>query len=263
MLIKLWWKHKGQLLRNGPRLHRKLIALDQRMKNPTADKISPATFSDYRALRLEQGIKPKTINIEQEFLGNVFSTLISLGHYHCENPLAGMKKIKLVKKEMGFLHLNEIADLLSRLEGDNQRVTKLYLATGAGWSESASMTADRVIHEKVTFIRTKNGNNLTVPISPEMAKEITKDRRHVLFPNANYQEVRRTIKDVAPHLPDGQGTHVLRHTFASHFMMNGGNILALQKILGHGQIEQTMVYAHFAPIYLNDAVKFNPLMKLT
>lgn len=125
------------------------------------------------------------------------------------------------------------------------------------------MTADRVIHEKVTFIRTKNGNNRTVPISPEMAKEITKDRRHVLFPNANYQEVRRTIKDVAPHLPDGQGTHVLRHTFASHFMMNEGNILALQKILGHGQIEQTMVYAHFAPDYLNDAVKFNPLMKIT
>ena len=29
------------------------------------------------------------------------------------------------------------------------------------------------------------------------------------------------------------GFHGLRHTFASHFMMAGGNILTLQKLLGH------------------------------
>jgi site-specific recombinase XerD len=64
---------------------------------------------------------------------------------------------------------------------------------------------------------------------------------------------------VIPDLPEGQATHVMRHTFASHFMMNGGNILTLQKILGHSSIVQTMTYAHFAPDYLNDAVRLNPL----
>ncbi|MGQ8705423.1 tyrosine-type recombinase/integrase [Serratia sp. TSA_198.1] len=67
------------------------------------------------------------------------------------------------------------------------------------------------------------------------------------------------LKTLIPELPDGQATHVMRHTFASHFMMNGGNILTLQKILGHATINQTMVYAHFAPDYLNDAVCLNPL----
>lgn len=61
-------------------------------------------------------------------------------------------------------------------------------------------------------------------------------------------------------LPAGQLTHVLRHTFASHFMMNGGNILVLQKILGHTDIKMTMRYAHFAPSPLEDALKFNPLV---
>nr|OED53629.1 hypothetical protein BEI47_17715 [Aliivibrio fischeri] len=56
-----------------------------------------------------------------------------------------------------------------------------------------------------------------------------------------------------PDLPKGQATHVLRHTFASHFMMNGRNIIVLQKILGHVDIKQTMVYAHFSPDHLNDA----------
>lgn len=59
--------------------------------------------------------------------------------------------------------------------------------------------------------------------------------------------------------PAGQLTHVLRHTFASHFMRNGGNILVLQRVLGHTDIKMTMRYAHFAPDHLEDAVKLNPL----
>ncbi|WP_080090208.1 tyrosine-type recombinase/integrase, partial [Salmonella enterica] len=53
-----------------------------------------------------------------------------------------------------------------------------------------------------------------------------------------------------------------RHTFASHFMMNGGNILVLRDILGHSDIKMTMVYAHFSPEHLEDAVYKNPLNNL-
>lgn len=62
-------------------------------------------------------------------------------------------------------------------------------------------------------------------------------------------------------LPRGQLTHVLRHTFAAHFMMSGGNILALQKILGH--YDMTMRYAHLAPDHLESALRFYPLATLT
>lgn len=44
--------------------------------------------------------------------------------------------------------------------------------------------------------------------------------------------------------------HALRHTFASHFVMAGGNILTLQKILGHADIKMTLLYAHLAPDFL-------------
>jgi site-specific recombinase XerD len=46
-----------------------------------------------------------------------------------------------------------------------------------------------------------------------------------------YSAFRDGVERAGLELPDGQMTHILRHTFASHFMMNGGNILALQKIL--------------------------------
>ncbi|MBT3182768.1 MAG: site-specific integrase, partial [Deltaproteobacteria bacterium] len=44
--------------------------------------------------------------------------------------------------------------------------------------------------------------------------------------------------------------HDLRHTFASHFMMNGGSIFELQIILGHSDVKTTMRYAHYGKGYL-------------
>lgn len=49
--------------------------------------------------------------------------------------------------------------------------------------------------------------------------------------------------------------HLLRHTFASHFVMSGGNILALQKILGHSDVKMTMIYAHLAPDFLGQEME--------
>lgn len=46
----------------------------------------------------------------------------------------------------------------------------------------------------------------------------------------------------------------MRHTFASQFMMNGGNLYDLQKILGHTKIEMTMRYAHLSPDHLASAI---------
>jgi len=44
-------------------------------------------------------------------------------------------------------------------------------------------------------------------------------------------------------------------------MINGGNILVLQKILGHSSLEMTMRYVRLAPGHLNEARALNPLTK--
>lgn len=49
--------------------------------------------------------------------------------------------------------------------------------------------------------------------------------------------------------------HDLRHTFASHFMMNGGNIYTLQKLLGHKDIQTTMIYAHLDKDFLQKEIE--------
>jgi integrase len=44
--------------------------------------------------------------------------------------------------------------------------------------------------------------------------------------------------------------HDLRHTFASHFLMGGGNIYDLQRILGHSSVQVTERYTHLMPEHL-------------
>lgn len=81
---------------------------------------------------------------------------------------------------------------------------------------------------------------------------------HGLF-TESLSAFRRALARTSIQLPKGQAAHALRHTFASHFVMNGGNILTLQKILGHSTVVMTMRYAHLSPDHLQDAIKLNPL----
>jgi integrase len=60
------------------------------------------------------------------------------------------------------------------------------------------------------------------------------------------------------------GWHTLRHTFASHLVMKGVPLNAVQALLGHSTITTTMRYAHLAPSTLRAAVDMlNPKTALS
>lgn len=50
------------------------------------------------------------------------------------------------------------------------------------------------------------------------------------------------------------GWHTLRHTFASHLVMRGVPLSAVQALLGHSTITMTMRYAHLAPSTLRASI---------
>ncbi|WP_321893041.1 tyrosine-type recombinase/integrase [Paraburkholderia tropica] len=115
----------------------------------------------------------------------------------------------------------------------------------------------------IQFVKTKSSKARAVPIRSSLAKDLhahfrTHGEDERIFGTA-WSAFREALQRAKIVLPKGQLTHVLRHTFASHFMMNGGNILSLQRALGHHSLTMTMRYAHLSPDHLAETRHLNPL----
>jgi integrase/recombinase XerD len=66
------------------------------------------------------------------------------------------------------------------------------------------------------------------------------DRLFDVSKPACHKELKRACKALG--FPDWIHIHTFRHSFAVHFLSQGGSINALKDILGHSSIETTMIY---------------------
>lgn len=257
-LIEVWWMLDGRNQAYGDTYRTRLEKVIREMGDPRASQMTRKFVIEYRSDKLQAGLMPSSINRDLCALSAMFSLLIDAEVYHNENPVRGIRKLKVQNTEMAFLSDDEIDRLLKRLEGDARRIAILCLSTGARWKEASTLRGEHIVGNRVTFFNTKNGKSRSVPVADSVVPLI-KTRRTGLLYQVDYLSFREILQEVKPDLPKGQATHVMRHTFATHFMMNGGNIVTLQRILGHATIQQTMTYAHFSPDFLQDAISFNPL----
>ncbi|EIO3281930.1 TPA: tyrosine-type recombinase/integrase [Salmonella enterica subsp. enterica serovar Reading] len=258
-LLELWWLYHGQHRRKADEDKKQLENILGGLGMDTlAAELDKLKIIAWRSQLLENGLMNSSVNRYVNRLSGMFTQLMKIGVWTGEHPVRGISRLYVKASEMAFLSKQETAELLEVLEGDYYRVALICLSTGARWSEASKLKGEQVIHNRITFLETKNGKKRTVPISKAVSDVIKTRETGPLF-DVKYHLFCRMLKKVKPDLPKGQSSHVLRHTFASHFTMNGGNIVALQRILGHATIQQTMTYAHLAPDYLQDAVALNPL----
>lgn len=269
-LIDLWYRHHGSGLRSGDGTYRRLIAMCEAMGSPRAEAFSADMFAEYRAKRLAAGITANNMNREQAYMRAVFNELIRLGHWKKENPLKVLRAFKIQERELSYLSGEQIKVLLSALEDARNKhvllIVKICLATGARWGEAEMLRISQVRSGVIQFVQTKSSKARAVPITKALEEELqTHFRLHGdgerLFTTA-WSAFREGVERSGLKLPEGQMTHVLRHSFASHFMMNGGNILVLQRALGHHSLQMTMRYAHLSPDHLLETRELNPLKAL-
>lgn len=68
------------------------------------------------------------------------------------------------------------------------------------------------------------------------------DQGREMSPYYVYNKVHRMLESVTS--LKQKSPHVLRHTFATHLLDEGANLVAIQKLLGHADLATTQVYAH-------------------
>lgn len=111
--------------------------------------------------------------------------------------------------------------------------------------------------------KTKTGESRVIPLN-QTAQDILKKRKNnnseyvftlkngsKIHPDRPYHKLKTALKNLGLN----GDIHKLRHTFASKLVMKGRPLYDVQKLLGHGDIKTTMIYAHLSPDYLKDSVR--------
>jgi integrase len=253
----------GKSLKDSVNAMRYINRTVEALNNPRGIDLDISTYTEYRTQKIKDGAKTNTLNNELMRIKGMYNKLFELKEILYKPPLYGLKKLKVDDAEKTYLELDELTLLINALKkecSDCYMTAKLCASTGARWGEAEKMEGRRIKKYSVYYSQTKSARNRTVGISDDFYNELPNKRGLVFKPTYNiFLNVFHGLKlDV----PKGQATHILRHTFATHYMKNGGNILDLQKILGHSDIKMTMIYAHHSPDYTQHAISLNPIANL-
>lgn len=161
-----------------------------------------------------------------------------------------------------FLTDEEAQILLDHCGYPLRLMVAIALTTGFRKENIFKLRWDEIQNGTVT-LKVKNGKTLSIPLSPRVLEMIERHSKYLtkrkgrlsnwVFPSSqNYNHHKSHSADgglntcfLRAGLPYS-GWHILRHTFATSFLRETGNIRLLQDILGHSDISQTARYAHIA-----------------
>ncbi len=214
----------------------------------------------------------RTLNYEIKTLKSIFS--FGIKREICrDNPCMGVKTLKVVdSKQPRFLTEKECKLFLRNCEKDIYPIFFTFLSTGMRLGELLHLQWEDIdFKRKKLSIRKKEfwipkTSEREIPLSNDMFALLLKmrpskfERNYFVFPGKDGKVLRRKLRDdlirIAEkvRISDFTKIHTLRHTFASNLVMKGVDLPTVQKLLGHANIQTTMIYAHLAPDHLAAAV---------
>lgn len=180
-----------------------------------------------------------------------------------DNPVAHVKPLRVNNQRLRYLSHEEMDRLLARADEVLSPVLITALHTGLRRGELFHLTWQDVDFKLsvIRVIQTKNGERREISMTNTPRATLQQLPRRLasdyVFPGktghglVDRKRFRRALQEAGI---AGFVFHDLRHTFASHLVMAGVDLMTVKEFLGHKDIKMTLRDAHLVPDYKRAAI---------
>ena len=203
-----------------------------------------------------------------------------------ENPLENIETPKIGSKLPTTLTVKEIdklidsIDIKSKNKIRNKAIIEILYSCGLRVSELITLkVSDLYFNESIIKVTGKGNKERFVPISKgainyiekylneiRIFQKIKKGSEDTLFLNERGNGLSRVMiyiilndLKIKAEINKKIGPHTLRHSFATHLLENGADLITIQNMLGHENIVTTERYLHVNRKHLVESIsKYHP-----
>ena len=225
----------------------------------------------------ELGLASTSVRRAQSALRTYFTFLIEEGAL-ASDPTEGLQSPRVARPLPKVLAPREIAALMEAPSVDSsmywrdRAILEFFYATGVRVSELVGLRLTNLdLEEKLCTVFGKGSKERMIPLGGPACVALSRYIRDVrpalekgksggcVFLNQRGLPLSRTtvwklVKTASRRagIEGAVSPHVLRHTFATHLLEGGADLVAVQELLGHADISTTQIYTHLDRKYLRD-----------
>ena len=233
-------------------------------------------YSDIRfLLEYYDSLKLKSLSIRRKI-----SSLKGFYKYLCregkveDNPFSYVTLPKKEKKLPQYLNYNEMIEIFDVIDTStllglrNRLIMELLYATGVRVSELVTIKINDIDITNRSIVVTGKGDKTRIVFFNEITRNIIKKylnessefrKCDYLIINGHGKNITtrgirlimdKIIKETS--IIKNVHPHIIRHTFATHLLNNGCDLLTVQELLGHASISTTGIYTHVTTEHVKD-----------
>ncbi|MFM6953109.1 MAG: tyrosine-type recombinase/integrase [Bacteroidota bacterium] len=220
----------------------------------------PIHIRGFMAMLLQNNLTPRSVHRKVSSVRGWFKYLRKQGELTVD-PMSKIVLPKMPKVLVKDIPATDLHNLFARFpwdevaNGERDRLLLLMLyTTGMRLSELIGLKVGDVdFYRQSLRVLGKRNKERIIPMHPEMvdwlkayleghtqAMLFVTEKGKALYPVYVYRLVNHYLK-LFSHAAK-TSPHVLRHSFATHMLNNGANLLAIKDILGHANLSATQVY---------------------
>jgi integrase/recombinase XerC len=232
-------------------------------------KLNSSILRSHIASLAKNEVGPKSLNRKISAIKSFFTYLYN-NDFLETNPSLKLQSVKLPKRLPTIINesnlLNYFGDLItdkSNFEANRDYcILKLFYLTGIRRSELINIELpDLDLKKGEIRVLGKGNKERIIPISEEFIAELRSyiilrnnkeeincnflfisEKGEKLYPKLIYNIVTKNLGKITT--AKKRSPHVLRHSFATHSLDQGADLIAIKEILGHSSLAATQVYTH-------------------